>query len=201
MKHRAFSASITIIAVLLAGCATITTSTTQTISITSNVDGATLFLDAAEIGTTPFNGVVAKNKKELKIVKEGYRTETVVLSKTLEGMFWGNIIIGGTIGSITDFASGAAYAYAPATYQIDLKADDQAAMEYEHQLVVRKFSMIYIDEISHDLTVGQGEYIAALIELLGTQADPSTEIESIRSALERSGGDQIRFGEAVVALM
>lgn len=183
------------------GCATITKGTSQQISITSNIDGATLYLDGSVIGTTPYYGEVPKNKKELKVEKEGYRTETIVLSKTLEGMFWGNIILGGTIGSITDFASGGAYAYAPATYQVDLKSDAQSALEFEQEYAVRKFSMIYIDEISRDLAAGEGEYLAALLELMDKQDSLPQAAGEVRNALESCKGRQTDFGNAVVALL
>lgn len=196
MKNTACLLSFTVMACLaLAGCASIVKGSTQSISITTNVDGATLFLDGVEIGTSPFLGIVKKNKEELKIVKDGYRTETIVMSKTLEGLFWGNIIIGGTLGSITDFGTGAAYTYAPATYQIDLKANEQSMLEYNRELSARRFSMIYIDEISRDLAAGEGEYLSALIEIVGAEA------EDVRIALKSSGGNQVAFGNAVVALI
>jgi predicted small secreted protein len=189
------------LSVLVLGCATITKGTSQQISITSNVDGATLYLDGSVIGTTPYYGEVPKNKMELKVEKEGYRTATIVLSKTLEGMFWGNIILGGTIGSITDFASGGAYAYAPATYQVDLKADTQSALEFEQEYAVRMFSMIYIDEISRDLAVGEGEYLSSLVELMERQDCFPEAVAGVRQALESCMGQQAKFGNAVVALL
>ena len=184
-----------VLLLVIASCASITTGTTQSVSITSNVDGATIFLDGEQIGTTPFYGVISKNKKQLRIAKEGYQSEIVVLSKSLEPMFWGNIITGGTLGSITDFASGAAYTYSPAAYQIDLKAQGQSSLEYKQQLVARKFSMIYIDEISRDLSAGGGDHLSALMQITGLQAG------HIRDALDASDGRQVAFGRAIVALI
>jgi len=195
------SCSALMIGIIAQGCASIATGTSQSVSITSNVNDAKLFLDGSEIGTTPFNGIIPKNKKEIKIVKEGYQTETIVLSKTLEGIFWGNIILGGTVGSITDFASGAAYTYAPATYQIDLKANDQTSSDFERQYMIRKFSMIYIDEISRNVATGGGEYTSALIDMLRDGTDHAIDLEDIRAALESSYGDQTLFGKAIVDLI
>ena len=186
---------------LFTGCATITKGTSQEISISSNVDGATLYLDGEMIGKTPFYGKVKKNKKLITVELDGYKTETIALSKGLTGMFWGNIITGGTTGSITDFASGAAYEYSPATYQVDLKSDTQSSLEYEQQLAVRKFSMIYIDQISLDLVAGEGEYLSAIIEILDAQDNSTATTDRIRAAMESSGGDQVSFGEAMVNLI
>lgn len=181
-----------------AGCATIVAGTTQSMSITSNVDGAEIYLDGEKIGTTPFNGPVKKNGKELRLEMRGYRTSTVVLSKTLEGMFWGNIIIGGTLGSITDFASGAAYAYAPATYQVDLKSAGVSMDQFNQQVAVRKFAMLFIDEISRDLAVGDGDHLSALSNLVSPD-NATVGVEVVRSALSDSRGDQVLFGRAMVA--
>lgn len=185
----------------IAGCATITSGSTQSISITSNVDGASLYLDDMLIGETPFTGLVKKNQKILRIEKPGYRAETVVLSKTLEGVFWGNIIIGGTIGSLTDFASGAAYTYAPATYQVDLRADEQAMTDFKQQLAVRKFAMIFIDEISRDIAEGGGDYAGALVDLINTNSDACLNISHIQGALVTAKGNPVAFGEEMVGLL
>jgi hypothetical protein len=202
MKRMILASTILLaLSAFVLGCATITKGTSQQISITSNIDGATLYLDGSVIGTTPYYGEVPKNKKELKVEKDGYRTATIVLSKTLEGMFWGNIILGGTIGSITDFATGGAYAYAPATYQVDLKSDAQSALGFEQEYAVRKFSMIYIDEISRDLAAGEGEYISALLDLMEKQDSATQAADEVRGALKSCKGRQLEFGNAVVALL
>lgn len=188
-------------ALTLAGCATIASGTRQSLSVTSNVDGAEVYLDGQKVGTTPFIGVVKKNGKMLRIEKEGYRSETVVLSKSLESIFWGNIIIGGTLGSITDFASGAAYSYAPATYQVDLRSMNQALTDFQHELIVRKFAMIYIDEISCDVSSGVGDYAASLLNMINNGEQGPASFDTLRQALMNSGGDPVRFGNIVVSLI
>lgn len=189
------------IAFSLVGCATVALGTKQSISITSNVDGATIYLDGQQIGRTPFQGEVSRNKKTLRIESDGYVTETVVLSKSLEPIFWGNIIIGGTVGSSTDFASGAAYSYAPATYQVELQAERQSSIEFQQQLMVRKFCMVYIDELSRDVAGGDGEYLTALLSLVNDESDGKVDSSNIRDALVASHGDPVCFGDAVVELL
>jgi hypothetical protein len=196
MMKRAIFVVLALTAVV-AGCASITKGSHQMISISSNVDGADLYLDGMKIGTTPFTGEVPKNKKALTVEKAGYRTETIVLSKSLEGMFWGNIITGGTLGSLTDFATGAAYAYAPASYQVDLKSNDQSATDFGREYTARRFAMVYIDDIARDLGAGSGEYLASLCQILG---DAGTS-QAIRGAFQTAGGDPVAFGNAVVALL
>lgn len=193
--------AVVTLCVLLAGCATITQGTSQMVSITSNVEGATVYLDDMAIGKTPFQGLIKKGKKAIRVEMAGYRTETVALSKKTDGWFWGNLVTGGLVGSTTDGVSGAAYVYAPASYQVDLKSDTQSSLEFDRQYAVRKFSMIYIDNISRELATDNGEHIAALCELLGSRVEQSSKIDGIRAALEASSGDPVRFGDMVVDLI
>lgn len=190
--------TVVLIGLVSAGCASILKGSSQTISISSNVEGAVLSLDGVEIGKTPFTGIVPKNKSTLTLRLDGYRTETVTLAKSLEPMFWGNIIIGGTIGSLTDFATGAAYQYAPATYQVDLQAVDQSDGEFMSLVVLRKFSMVYVDEISLDVSAGGGDYLSALLSLLNNDETAPVEIDQIGRALSVSKGDPVRFGQLIV---
>ena len=198
-SHRLQRILLAILLTGVGGCATIASGKTQAITVLTNVERADVFLDGVMIGTTPFTGPVAKNKSQLRIELDGYRTETLALSKSLDPIFWGNIIIGGTLGSITDFATGAAYVYAPASYQVDLQRADQSQEDFLHEVVVRKFSMIYIDEIALDLSNGGGDYLNALTELVALRGSEATDA-SLEAALIGSAGDPVEFGKAVVAL-
>jgi hypothetical protein len=191
---------VVVAALVSGGCATIMKGKNQTMTITSNVDGAEVLLDGQRIGATPFTGLVPKNKSMLMLQKTGYQTANVALSKTLEPAFWGNIIIGGTLGSITDFATGAAYQYAPASYQVELKAASQSDAEFEQQVKLRGFAMIYIDEISRDLGRGNGDHLSALLSLLNADRSNAIAAAQVRDALVTSRGDQVAFGREILAL-
>ncbi|MEM6782641.1 MAG: PEGA domain-containing protein [Bacteroidota bacterium] len=190
-----------VVALTVAGCASIVTGTTQTISVSSNIDGASIFLDEELVGTTPFVGPVKKNGSTLRIEADGYRSETYSLSKSLEPMFWGNIIIGGTLGSITDFSTGAAYQYAPAAYQVDLQASDQSDASFHQNVGVRKFGMVYVDQLSMNIAAGGGEYVDALVTLSEAEGDDGLTFDEIAAALEASRGHQLAFGDLLVAAL
>lgn len=200
-KSVALSALFAVAMFVVTSCATITSGTTQAISVSSNVQGAEVYLDGDKIGTTPFNGNVKKGKSTLRIEAPGHSSETLSLSKSLDPKFWGNIIVGGTLGSITDFASGAAYQYAPASYQVELRANGQSGEAYHLQLVVRKFAMIYIDDISRDLASGSGEHLSALVELINRGSTIRVTAREIRSAMHSSRGEPSVFGRKVVELL
>jgi hypothetical protein len=189
------------VTLLSAGCATIVKGRTQTISVSSNVDGAELFLDGLRIGTTPFAGMVPKSKATLMVQKPGYKTQTISLSTSIEPIFWGNIITGGTIGSITDFASGAAYQYAPASYQVDLKPEGQSQADFERRAAARKFAMIYLGGISADLAKGSGEHLDALLAIVNGEKRGGADADAIRAALVASDADPVRFGNRIVEMI
>jgi hypothetical protein len=202
MKRQLTLAAVGLAAILGAGCATIVKGSSQTITISSNVPGADVYLDGMKIGTTPYVGSVPKNKGAILVQKAGYRSANLAVSKTLEPIFWGNIITGGTIGSITDFATGAAFQYAPASYQVDLVPEGQAQADFERRVAARKFAMIYLDRISADLAQGSGDHLAALLSIVnGERGDGGAVADDVRRALVASEADPVRFGERVVELI
>jgi hypothetical protein len=196
-----FAGLVLLVSLVLVGCATITKGTRQIVSIGCNVDGADVLLDGVKVGVTPFVGEIAKNRSTIMISKQGYRSETLALSKSLEGMFWGNIITGGTVGSITDFATGAAYTYAPATYHVELQATSQSSLEFGQQLGTRKFAMLFIDEISRDLAAGDGQYLDALLRIMNADTDRGTSVPDVRAAFLASEGNQEAFGRELVRIL
>jgi len=188
------------LSLFLTSCATIATGTTQLVTINSNVDSATVSLDGVTIGKTPFTGKIKKNGKMLTIEKEGYKTYTIALSTSLEGLFWGNIITGGTLGSITDFASGAAYKYAPASYQVELMAKGTSLNNFKQIYELKKYAMINMSNISIDLSKNNGTYLESLIYLTNMEKNEKS-IEIIRKQLIESDGDQVHFGNLIVKLL
>lgn len=184
----------------LTGCATITTGTTQLVTITCNVEGATIKLDGQFIGKTPFTGEIEKNCNIITIEKKGYKTHTIALSTTLEGLFWGNIITGGTVGSITDFASGAAYKYSPASFQVELYSDKISMLEYRKIFELRKFAMLNMSNIAIDLSNNSGFFLESLTYLAKLD-DKANASDIIREKLIASDGDQLRFGNLMVDLL
>ena len=187
-------------ALVASGCATIVKGRNQTVTINSNVEGAEIFFDNQRVGTTPFVGLVPRNKTLLRAEKAGYQPTTVALSKAIEPVFWGNVIIGGTLGSITDFATGAAFQYAPASIQVELKAASQTDEEFARQVTLRGLAMIYIDEISHDLGRGSGDHLSALLSVLNAPQPGAIDVTAVRQALTASQGDPIGFGRRIVDL-
>lgn len=104
----ALSASV----LLMSGCASVTSSEEQSINVTtSNNKPAEVTVDDKTI-TAPGMVVVLRDGKD-KVVKtktEGCDNVTPV-KKTIAPVFWGNIIIGGVLGSTTDSVTGKMWDY------------------------------------------------------------------------------------------
>lgn len=134
------------------------------------------------------------------IKKKGYKDLSVALSTSIEGAFFGNIITGGTLGSITDFASGAAYKYTPASFQVELIAEDETVGKFERTMKLRKFAMVNMSNIAIDLSNNSGEYLQSLIHLANLDGKDNA-IMIIKTNLAKSNGDQVSFGVLMVNLL
>lgn len=113
---------------VVTSCATIVGGTSQTVSIDANVKGAEVIVNGAMVGQTPFAGTIKRGKStSVTIKKTGYRPKTIILNTEVEPIFWGNIIVGGVLGSTTDLSTEAMYKYTPASINVDLEKDEPAA--------------------------------------------------------------------------
>ncbi len=112
-----------IIVVLLTGCASIIHGSRQDIRVVSNPSGAVVRVNLNNQATTT-PGMLTLSRKEiayaLTFEKEGYKPVEVSLRRTVDGWLFGNIIFGGIIGIVIDFASGSAYKLTPGEVEIAL---------------------------------------------------------------------------------
>ncbi len=92
----------------VSGCATIVSGTTQKISVTSQPSEAIAKVDNNTSSKTPASFTLdRKNDHTIEIAKDGYKTATVLIKRSLNGMAFGNVLIGGIIGGGVDMVSGA----------------------------------------------------------------------------------------------
>jgi hypothetical protein len=183
------------------GCATIVRGTSQTITINSNVSGASVELDGAPVGVTPFTGEIKKGKdKTITIRKQGYGTQSITLERKFDMVAtgFGNILIGGTTGTTTDWATGAMWLYNPTTYFIQLQEKGQSDWGFQNELYIRKFAMVNHSQIAIDAGKNGGEYMDALADLMKSKMDKETAMLNIQDALEKSKGDQVVFGNELI---
>jgi hypothetical protein len=110
----------------LTSCASVTTGTNQSISVNTEPEkGATCELHNDKgtwyVSSTPGSVVVHRAYSDLNIVcRKGEKTGNTVVKSTTKGMAFGNILVGGIIGTGVDMSTGAAYDY-PTSISVLLK--------------------------------------------------------------------------------
>ncbi len=103
------------------GCASIISGKSQDISVRSNPLGAAVTVDGMSAGTTPLTTEVKRKRRhQIQVTKEGYVSETRATKKGFNWWFCGNLILGGIIGIIVDFATGAVYKVEPDEINVPL---------------------------------------------------------------------------------
>jgi hypothetical protein len=105
---------------LLGGCATLTTSSSQTVTMTTEPPGAacTFKREGKVVGVvnpTPGSLSVSKSHAAIDVscTKDGFLDSTGTVGSRFQAMTFGNILFGGIIGIVVDAASGATAEYEP----------------------------------------------------------------------------------------
>lgn len=105
---------------LTSACATVTTGTTQSVTITSDPTGASCRLerDGATVGVvnpTPGSVSISRSTRDLTVRCEraGHQPGIRTISASFQAMTLGYILLGGVVGIVVDAASGAVGQYEP----------------------------------------------------------------------------------------
>jgi hypothetical protein len=134
------AAILLLASIAMTGCASIIDGSTYPVSIHSNPEGAD-FEISNQSGQVIHRGVTptvvtletsagAFDAEEYKVAfsKEGFEPKTFELIPTMNGWMWGNLLIGGLIGSTIDLSTGAAWDL-PAQASGSLKPIQLAAVQ------------------------------------------------------------------------
>lgn len=135
---------LTLAALSLVGCASITGTTNQNVSVqTKEPTGTEVVGASCELSnkkgkwyvTTPGTVGISRSNDDIQIscTKDGFLQGKQGVVSDTKGMMFGNIIFGGGIGAIVDHTSGAAYEY-PSVMQVVMsriaKATDAVASAF-----------------------------------------------------------------------
>lgn len=187
----------------LAGCATIISGSTQLITVNANLEGAEVYLNDQMLGTTPLSVDVKRGQQGLlRVTAEGYQPYQIALNKSLNNVFFGNILSGGAFGSSTDYSTGAMYSYEPSTFMVNLQPTDLSTaerMEWQRREGLRRFVLVNHQAIVSDLAAGSGEYLDVLAEVFAATPESSVaEIERWR-AVYAASTTVLEFANRMVA--
>jgi uncharacterized protein YceK len=206
------SLSLLVCNALLGGCASIMSGTTQEMSFQASPEDVVVTLtrhvtvvtpstqkgqpgrsvtheETRILGKTPITLRLDKIDDPQSVVfsKEGYKPVTMKLATTLDGWFWGNIVIGGALGSTTDSVSGAAYEYATSQFFVTLNPDASTTIDQGTSQPQRDKALAFIvrryTSLMANLSQGIGEDWSALKGLLhigqGQEADARQKIRAL----------------------
>jgi hypothetical protein len=103
---------------LLGGCATVVSGTTQSIVVNTDPEGADCQFNrkgvlVGRVNPTPGSMQVGKDYESVTVLcrKEGFEETTGVIGSEFQAMTLGNILLGGVVGVVVDAASGAMMKY------------------------------------------------------------------------------------------
>jgi len=207
--------SILVLAMVSSGCATILDGSSQPVNFNSSPNGARIYVNGVEVGTTPLNMLVKRSKNTTILAKKnGYEDQQLLLQTKTNNTFWGNIILGGPIGSTTDYASDAMIEYSPNMYHITLNPIpllhsneggfavergartriEQESIRTERQ--VRNYILRYHAYLTADISRGQGEYLSSLYTMLQLSESAET-LNRFRSIAARNQ-EALSFAEGIL---
>ncbi len=190
---------------LMSGCASIMSGTSQQLSFQSNPDEATVTVNGRVIGKTPVSTSMKKaSGQSLVFEKEGYKPLSMALETRLNSWFWGNIVLGGVVGSTTDGISGAVYEYSPSQYMVTLQPEGTSQMDSKTSLTDRQkakeFIVVGYKNIVSDLNKGEGQYLSSLLRLLKVAPDQNDQAAKKILALSNVYTDIPEFADRVIEL-
>jgi len=113
-------------AVMLSGCASIVTGTTQRINVsTPPTTGAVCTLASTEgrwTLTSPGSVTVSKSKNDIRVdcAKSGWQEGSGIIPSGCQGWTLGNLLIGGLLGIAIDAMTGAMHQY-PSNFQVPMQ--------------------------------------------------------------------------------
>ena len=106
------------LAASLSACSTITTGTTQSMTVSTDPSGATCHLTrgartVAVVNPTPGTVTVDKSKDSMSVLcrKDGFQDTAQTIDTEFQAMTLGNVLIGGVVGLGVDIATGAINKY------------------------------------------------------------------------------------------
>lgn len=193
------------IILMATGCATIMSGKSQELSFQSNPDGATVTVSGKIIGKTPITTTLKKEKgQSLVFSKDGHKSVSMRLDTRLDSWFWGNIALGGLIGSSTDGISGAVHEYSPSQYMVTLQPEGTTPIEgkvsQSERQKAKEFIVMGYKDIISDLKKGEGQYLASLMSVLKISMDEKDQAIKKIKGLSEAYNNIPEFADRVIEI-
>lgn len=127
MKMMPLVAAVGLLAV--SGCATVVNGRTEPLGLSSNPAGAEVSIDNGVMKVVTPTTVELKRDENHSFVfhKDGYQDSSATVTSGTSGWVWGNLLAGGIVGGVVDFATGAAYKFSDDTLSMNMTPLPQVA--------------------------------------------------------------------------
>ncbi len=205
-RKRLLALFATLAIALLSGCATIITGSTQEMSFQSSLDEATVTIGDRIIGKTPITVRLGnKTGQSVTFTKDGYEPLTMQLSTELQPWFFGNVIIGGLLGSTTNGASGAIHEYSPSQYMVTLQplklsSAERVTSQSDHEKI-GQFVVVSYRDLVRDIRSGKGDYLTSLLTMKRVEKEKEAEaLQKLRALSDLYSDDISRFADQAANL-
>jgi len=183
--------------ILLGGCATIFTGTTDELKFNANVPGVRLSIDGQPRGTLPLTVTQSRDfmhgqEFRVKLEAPGYETQEFQLKRQFNWVAILDITSVPTSGGI-DYYTGSLMHFEPREYHIQMKKKEKGSAEFERNKRLWRYALLNYRKLQMDLARGGGEYLDSLASAMsGTRGGTDSLIaeQALRHApelLEASG--------------
>lgn len=163
--------TLLVITIILTGCATIFSGTSDEISFSTNADPVRVYVDGLNVGNTPLKVSVEKKVGQGRVVrfeKPGYKTQEFNLKNKFDTVAILDITSVITSGGI-DVLTGAMMEYSPKQYHIEMLGEDQAIQGINSKKIqFASFVLTSADAIKENLASGGGEALDALLLMVNS---------------------------------
>lgn len=163
--------TLVLISVILAGCATIISGTSNVISFSTNADPVRVYIDGLNVGNTPLKVAVEKKVGKGRVVrfeKAGYMKQEFNLKSKFDTVAILDITSVITSGGI-DVITGAIMEYDPRQYHVEMLVNDEALLKGQSkQIQFASFVLTNADAIKENLATGGGEALDTLLFLVNS---------------------------------
>lgn len=179
-------ATISMLALLSASCASIISGSKQELSFDSNEKNVEIFIDNKFVCKTPCLAKVERENAKLMLTarKAGYDDKTVFVDNNLNVMVLGNALstVLSTFGASTDLSSGAFWEYHPNSFYITMQKEPTTAAEKkqrDHENKIRDFVLRNYSQLQTEAFTPENSTQEYLKTLSGMTNLPESEVRTI----------------------
>ena len=177
---------------LLSGCGTVFSGTQQSVTVSTNVEQAKVYVNGMPMCSTPCAVDLKRSSGNMFIMlkKEGYVDTTVPLTSQFNAV---SIINLSSIYSwTTDFLSGGVWRYSPDAVYVEMDTKDMTKAETEQSRKISQIRRFVLFNYSA-LKSGNKEHLTSLSSLTGLKTDRLSE-------LMKSASNEIEAADKIVLI-